>query len=131
MKDKEISWTMMPLCLLACGAILGAFSRYFLQVAMFALVPNMPLGTFLANLLGSFIIGGLLPVMTALSPNMRLLLVTGYLGALTTLSSYVFEVIVLIDEKRYALAAAHWAGGAVVCFGGCLLGILVMRRLIG
>ena len=113
----------MSFLYISIGAILGAISRYLLQTGFASVYPSFPYGTLIANLVGSFIIGLIFPFLSDFSPGIKLLVVTGYLGALTTLSGYAFEVVNLLQQKRYLYASAHWVGGAFICIGFCAVGL--------
>ena len=102
------------------GASLGALSRWSLGLW---LTPGglIPWGTLAANLIGGYLIGMCIAVfqsMPQLDPVWRLLLVTGFLGGLTTFSTFSAEVVGFLMQERYGLAA----GTAVLH----LLGLLVM-----
>jgi CrcB protein len=67
----------------------------------------LPWGTLAANLIGGYLVGVCVAVFQAmpeLDPTWRLLLVTGFLGALTTFSSFSAEVVAMLGQQRYALA---------------------------
>jgi fluoride exporter len=98
----------MPSVLSICiGACVGALLRW--QLALWGNgLAAMPLGTLSANLLGGYLVGvcvGLFEVIPELDPQWRLLLVTGFLGALTTFSSFSAEVVGMLQQSRLALAA--------------------------
>ena len=97
---------------IAAGASAGAVVRWFLGLAFNGLVPLLPMGTLFANLAGGYLIGVMLGVV-ALFPQFpdaaRLFLITGFLGALTTFSTFSGEVVLLIQE-RHILAAVTLAG---------------------
>jgi CrcB protein len=93
----------LAICL---GASLGALARWRLGVWLNATGP-MPLGTLAANLIGGYLVGVCVAVFQALpslDPLWRLALVTGFLGALTTFSSFSAEVVTMLGQQRYALA---------------------------
>lgn len=114
----------MTLSLLAIslGAALGAVSRWLLGEALNALYPAIPPGTLIANLIGGYIIGlamSVLSVLPDISPNWRLFIVTGFLGALTTFSTFSAEVGKLLQQERYwhaATATALHVCGSVAMF---------------
>jgi fluoride exporter len=97
----EGSRTLQPMlkkvALVMCGGSLGAASRYSIGLlAAKTWGTQFPWGTLAANLLGCFLIGlifALADRVRLLSPDMRLLLITGYLGALTTFSSFALETV--------------------------------------
>ena len=92
------------------GACAGALARWQLglwlnPVAIAGTV--LPWGTLAANLIGGYLVGVCVAVFQAmpeLDPTWRLLLVTGFLGALTTFSSFSAEVVAMLGQQRYALA---------------------------
>ncbi|CAN5164234.1 fluoride efflux transporter CrcB [soil metagenome] len=97
-------WSVIAICI---GASVGALSRWGLALW---LTPSgvIPWGTLAANLLGGYLIGVALAVLQAMpqiDPVWRLLLVTGFLGGLTTFSTFSAEVVVYLFEARYGLAA--------------------------
>ncbi len=111
---------MLPSIIAICvGACAGALLRW--QLALWGNgLSALPLGTLTANLLGGYLVGlcvGLFEAMPELDPQWRLLLVTGFLGALTTFSSFSAEVVALLQQSRLALAA----GTAALHLMGSLL----------
>jgi CrcB protein len=107
------------------GASLGALLRWWLATQLNGLFPTMPPGTLLANLIGGYIIGlaiGLFAAFPSLSPEWRLLIITGFCGGLTTFSTFSAELVALLQQGRAAWAcgamAAHLAGSVVMTFAG-------------
>ena len=105
------------------GASLGALARWQLGLWLnpAGLAGNaLPMGTLAANLIGGYLIGICVAVFQALpdlDPAWRLALVTGFLGALTTFSSFSAEVVAMLGQQRYLLAV----GTAALHLGGSLL----------
>jgi len=102
------------------GASCGALLRWWLGLRLNAYFPTIPLGTLAANLLGAYIIGVALAffaAFTVLSPEWRLLVMTGFCGGLTTFSTFSAEVVTSIQHGRAAWSAA----AVVVHVGGSLL----------
>jgi CrcB protein len=92
------------------GAAIGAWLRFALGVLLNPLLESLPLGTLIANLAGALAIGAALAWLARhpeLSPLWRLLLVTGFLGALTTFSTFSAESLELIQRGDYRWAAVH------------------------
>ena len=92
------------------GAAIGAWMRWGLSVMLNASFPSLPLGTLVANLLGAFLIGlfmGFSALSTAIAPEVRLFLVTGLLGGLTTFSTFSAEAVTLLTRGQYGWATAH------------------------
>lgn len=103
------------------GAALGAWSRWLLGVWLNPLFVQVPLGTLAANLIGGYLIGVAVAVFhihVDLPPEVRLFCVTGFLGGLTTFSTFSAEVVSLIQRAEYG-----WALGAA---GLHVVGSLVM-----
>ncbi|MFC5578065.1 fluoride efflux transporter CrcB [Lysobacter niabensis] len=116
------------------GAALGAWARWGLGIWLNHLIPSLPMGTLVANVGGGYAIGLALAwfaVNPGVSPEMRLLLVTGFLGALTTFSTFSAESVDLLQRQQYGWAAAH----ALLHLAGSLLatvlGMWTMRLLKG
>ena len=112
------------------GASVGALGRWGLGLW---LTPGglIPWGTLAANLIGGYLIGVCIAVFQSLpqlDPVWRLLLVTGFLGGLTTFSSFSSEVIVFVMEARYGLAllttATHVLGSILMTVAGLKSAIL-------
>lgn len=100
---------MLPVLAICMGASLGALARWRLGVWL-SVGHSLPWGTLTANLVGGYLIGICVAVFNALpqlDPVWRLTLVTGFLGALTTFSSFSAEVITMLQHQRYA-AALGW-----------------------
>lgn len=94
------------------GAVLGAWLRWFLVGEFNAVLPHLPLGTLIANIGGGLIIGFVVAWLAAspqVHPAVRLFLVTGFLGALTTFSSFSAESLELLRAGRHAWALVHSA----------------------
>lgn len=109
---------------ISVGASLGAVSRWLLGLSLNTLFPAIPPGTVAANLIGGYLIGVALAVFAAapnLAPEWRLLIITGFLGGLTTFSTFSAEVTTLIQQGRFALAAT----AITVHVGGSLLMTLI------
>ena len=116
----------MPVSILviSIGAALGAVSRWLLGLALNHLFPLIPLGTLAANLLGGYCMGlcmGLFASHPSLPPEWRLFLATGFLGALTTFSTFSAETVTLIQQGRLSMAAG---ASALHLFGSIAMTIL-------
>lgn len=114
------------------GALLGAWSRWGLSLALNHLVPALPLGTLLVNLAGGFLIGAAFELFSqhaTLPPEWRLFFVTGFLGSLTTFSAFSLEAVMLLHEARYGWALALIGGHLIGSLAMTLLGFAMMRAL--
>lgn len=110
---------------IAVGATLGAWLRYGLALWMNAIHGELPLGTLAANLGGGFMIGIAIAFFgsnATLSPAWRLFAITGFLGGLTTFSTFSAEAMALLQSGEYAWALGHSAlhvfGSIAFCFAG-------------
>lgn len=114
---------MLSIVAICLGASLGALARWQLGIWLnpeAVAGTALPWGTLAANLVGGYLIGICVAVFQALpqlDPAWRLALVTGFLGALTTFSSFSAEVVAMLTQQRYALAL----GTALVHLLGSLL----------
>ena len=116
------------------GAMLGAWARWGLGMLLNPVFPTLPLGTLAANLVGGYLMGLALGFMThfeALSPELRLLVTTGFLGSLTTFSTFSAEATTLLARQQLGWAAAHVvmhaAGSIALTFAGIATVRLILR----
>jgi fluoride exporter len=116
------------------GAAAGAWMRWWLGIALNHVVPTLPLGTLAANLIGGYLIGLAVALMEhyqTLPPELRLFVITGFLGGLTTFSTFSAEAATLLMHQQgawfAALIAAHVAGSILMT----LAGIATIRLIIG
>ena len=96
---------------IAVGSALGALLRWQLGDKLNSLFPTIPPGTLAANLIGGYVVGlcvAFFATYAAISPEWRLLLITGFCGGLTTFSTFSVEVTALLQQGRVA-----WALGAI------------------
>lgn len=120
--------------LVAAGAASGAVLRWLFGLGLNGLFPAIPMGTLAANLLGGYLMGILIALLvTPLShaPELRLLLMTGFLGGLTTFSAFSGEVARLLQQGRPGMAAAEIALHVIGSVTLTLLGIatiMMVRR---
>jgi CrcB protein len=117
---------MLNIFAICIGACLGALSRWGLGLWLSA-GASLPWGTLAANLIGGYLIGvfiALFQAMPQLDPAWKLAIITGFLGALTTFSSYSAEVIGLLQQQRLAAAlgwtSVHLIGSLFMTYMGML-----------
>jgi len=119
--------------LIAIGAALGANARYLVGVwAGNRLGADFPYGTFIVNIVGSFVLGFLLTLGTGrlqLSPEARLLLAVGFLGSFTTFSSYAVESLNLWRDAGLWRSVLNVAGNNLVGLFAAVLGAALARWL--
>ena len=117
----------------ATGGALGALSRYWLGAMMAARYDGAwPLGTLLANLLGAFAIGlvfSLVYERGVLDERFTPLLIAGFLGGLTTFSTFSLETLSLLQRGEIALALAYSLGSVILCVLLTYVGVLVARMV--
>lgn len=120
--------------LISVGAAVGAVARWLLGLALNAAFPAVPPGTLLANLLGGYLVGVAIEALSApagLNPELRLLVITGFLGGLTTFSTFSAEVAKLLQQGRLLLAgteiAAHVLGSVLLTILG-IATVMAVRR---
>ncbi|MBF0401057.1 MAG: fluoride efflux transporter CrcB [Magnetococcales bacterium] len=123
---------MESLSLLAVGtgAALGAWCRWWLGLLLNPVFPTVPLGTLAANLLGGYLVGvgvAFFAQSSGWPPELRLFAITGFMGGLTTFSTFSAEVMSLFMQQQYlwgvTAAACHLLGSLAMT----ALGILTMR----
>ncbi len=114
-----MSWLAVGL-----GAAIGAWSRWFLGMWMNNIHQHIPLGTLVANLVGGFIIGMATSFFfwhNNISPEWRLF-ITGFLGGLTTFSTFSAETVLMLQRGEYVWASLqillHVAGSILMCIAG-------------
>lgn len=125
----------MPAILsIAAGSMLGALLRYGFAEAFNHLFPTLPLGTLAANLLGGFLMGiciAAFMAMPQLPITVRLGITTGFLGGLTTFSTFSAESFLFLQRSQYVAAGLHLIAhvlGALTCVAlGFFLGRLAFR----
>ena len=112
--------------------MLGAWARWGLVAWLNPILPNLPLGTLAANLGGGYAVGLAVAFFagnTALAPEWRLACITGFLGALTTFSTFSAESVELLQASRYAAALLHSASHLGVSIIATMLGFATYRAL--
>lgn len=121
--------TVIAICL---GACVGALSRWQLGLWLnpsSATAGLLPWGTLAANLIGGYLVGvcvGVFQQLPELDPVWRLALVTGFLGALTTFSSFSAEVVTMLQQGRLALALGT---ASLHLFGSLALTLLGLKTV--
>ena len=115
------------------GAACGAWLRWWLGILLNPVFAAIPLGTLAANLLGGYLIGVAIEYFlhyTTLSSEIRLFVITGFLGGLTTFSTFSVEAVTLLQRLQYGWALAmillHLAGSLVMTVAG----MLTVRQLM-
>lgn len=120
---------------ISLGASTGAILRWFLSLWLNHLLPTLQLGTLAANLIGGYLIGIFMAVFALhphLSPEWRLLILTGFLGGLTTFSTFSAETAALLQQQRFFWAAATIGSHVIGSVALTLLGmatVMLFKRI--
>jgi CrcB protein len=121
-----VSW--MGVFAVGAGAAVGAWMRWALSIALNPVFPTLPFGTLAANLIGGLLMGIAMELIarnTTMSPEWRLLMTTGFLGGLTTFSTFSAEITSLLLRREMLWAALgiaiHVIGSIVLTIAGILL----------
>jgi len=118
----------------ALGGALGACARYgTATLALRLLGPGYPYGTLIVNIFGSFLMGLLIETMAlkwSPSPEMRSLLVTGFLGAFTTFSTFSLDVALQVEKGAYLAAGGYILLSVILSIAGLFAGLHVMRVVL-
>ena len=118
--------------LVGIGGFAGAVSRYGVSMAMRNFSASWPTGTLAANILGCLLIG-MIAAFSArgewLTPELRLMLATGFCGGFTTMSSMIYETAEMLRGSEYLLAAMYVVGTLILSMAAFIAGILAVRLL--
>ena len=112
------------------GAAVGAWLRWLLGALLNPLFPTLPLGTLSANLVGGLLMGFAMELLTrhaVLPAEVRLLVTTGFLGGLTTFSTFSAEVVTLLLRKEYLWGSIVIASHVIGSLAMTILGIILVR----
>jgi len=115
---------------IALGAIVGALSRYYVTLGCHHWLGSPLYGTFIVNLVGAWAMGlftTLMVVRLSLPRELALLVGTGFLGSLTTFSTYTLDVATLVAGRMFHIALFYWLGSAVLGVISLYLGVFTAR----
>lgn len=124
----------LVLLAIAVGAVLGAWLRWGLSYWLNPRIAHLPLGTLTANLVGGYLIGVAVAVFAAhpaISPAWRLFIVTGFLGGLTTFSTFSSESVALLQAGQFGPALLHVALHLLGSIAATFAGIATARIALG
>ena len=125
--------SLSAFAVIGLGAAAGAWLRWLLGLALNSLLPQLPqlpMGTLVANVVGGYLIGVALVWLdhaSQLPPEVRLLVITGFLGGLTTFSSFSAESVELLGRGEWGWAGLHLAGHLLGSLLATWCGVLSMR----
>ena len=116
---------MMSIIAIISGASIGALLRWFLGLKLNSLYPAIPIGTLSANIIGGYLIGiaiAFFSMNSSISSEWKLFIITGFLGGLTTFSTFSAEIVTALQEGRVLNAATgtllHVGGSLIMTFLG-------------
>jgi CrcB protein len=111
----------------------GCLSRYFISLWVHSFMSrSFPYGTLLVNIAGAYLIGFVMEFAirsTHLSHNLRTGITIGFLGGLTTFSTFSYETFRLLEDGKFFIAAANVLVSVIVCLAFTWLGIMTVRAL--
>ena len=124
--------TAAKILLVAIGGAFGAVARYLINISPLAgLFAKFPFPTFLINVIGSFLIGFMLTLLTekfAFGDNLRLALIVGFLGAFTTFSTFEMEIYELSRGREFYTAFLYLFLSVAFGFVGVLSGVWLAKK---
>ena len=124
---------MRQILAIAGGGALGALGRFWLSTAVYRLLGrDLPWGTLVVNVLGSFLTGLLFVLFierAAAGPELRAAVLVGFLGAFTTFSTFSVETLVLIEAGYLGRAFFNMWVSLLVCLSACWIGFVLGRLL--
>jgi CrcB protein len=129
-----VSATASGLAAVGIGAVLGAWLRWGLGAWLNPVLPDLPLGTLAANAVGGLLIGIAIQLFAdhpGVPPELRLFAITGFLGALTTFSTFSAEAVALLARAQWSWAAAHIGSHLVTSIALTIAGMYAVRWLKG
>ena len=116
---------------ISLGAIAGALCRYYVTLWFANRTDAFPLGTLTVNLVGAFVLGIFVTLVRErgmiLSPDLALMISVGFLGSLTTFSTFELDTMNLLRDRTWLLAMAYWGGSATLGFLCLYVGMVVGR----
>jgi CrcB protein len=115
------------------GGAIGCWIRWGLAIWLTPMFPTLPLGTLVANLTGGLLMGcalGLFRHFQAVSPELQLFVLTGFLGGLTTFSTFSAEASTLLLRQQYLWFSAHVLVHVTGSLAMTILGLTVTRSLL-
>ncbi|MEO6078739.1 MAG: CrcB family protein [Steroidobacteraceae bacterium] len=124
---------LLSIALVFGGAGMGGVTRYLLNLGLNPLLADIPLGTLAANVLGCGAAGAIAAFLDdrlALDPTLRPLLIVGFLGGLTTFSSFALEVVQSLESQRTLLAIGIVLLHVGASLAAAIAGLIGVRALL-
>jgi CrcB protein len=121
---------LQTILFIGIGGFIGANARYFISSFLQnSVTQTFPIGTLGVNVLGSFLIGFLaLYFQQIVSSEYRVLVITGFLGALTTFSTFSYESVMLIEQGSYMKVALSITLNVILSLGATMGGMMIFKR---
>ncbi len=124
----------MTILYIALGGIAGTLSRYGLEGWIQSrTATGFPLGTLSVNVTGSLMLGFIIRVATGtalISPDIRAAVTIGFCGAFTTMSTFSYESVALLNDGDYVRAALYMSATIAGCVGAVMLGAALGNKLL-
>ena len=124
----------MTILYIALGGIAGTVSRYGLEGWIQSrTATGFPLGTLTVNVTGSLLLGFIIRVATGtalISPDIRAAVTIGFCGAFTTMSTFSYESVALLNDGDYVRAALYMSATIAGCVGAVMLGAALGNKLL-
>ncbi|KAJ54799.1 protein CrcB [Actibacterium mucosum KCTC 23349] len=121
----------MTLAQVALGGAVGASARYLTGLAALRLLgPGFPWGTFVVNVVGSFVMGILAVVLVQSGGRFSPLLMTGVLGGFTTFSAFSLDAVTLFERGQVGLALLYVGGSVLVSIVALAAGLFLARGVV-
>jgi CrcB protein len=124
---------MLTIASIALFGAAGCVARYLISIWVHdSLGRSFPYGTLLVNIIGAFLIGFVMEFAirsTHLSSNLRIGITIGFLGGLTTFSTFSYETFRLMEDGKFIIAAGNVLVSVILCLAFTLLGIVTVRAL--
>ncbi|NRA44389.1 MAG: CrcB family protein [Oligoflexales bacterium] len=114
---------------IALGGATGAMLRNLILLLLGQSAQGFPLGTFAANSLGCFIAGLLIPFWNLWPPGVKAFIMAGFLGALTTYSSFAVDIVTLITNQKAITAFFYLSLTLIICLSFCFFGYYLGQKL--
>lgn len=125
---------MQTTLLIALGGALGAVTRFFLHTSVQRYsVSGFPLGTLVVNVLGSFLIGITFVVLVEkiqIAEQWRAIVIIGFLGAMTTFSTFSLDALLLLEQGHYNSALLYILSSVFVCLIAAFAGLQLARLIL-
>lgn len=126
--------SILTITSIAAGGAMGALARHGVNVvSSHALGTGFPYGTLFVNIMGSFIMGCLIASFAHIwqpPKTVQPFLITGFLGAFTTFSTFSLDAVALYERGAYMLSAGYIAGSVILSIGALFAGLTLIRGIV-